>query len=105
MPTVFVIPPELAICVEEQAVDAGYRSALDYLYALVISDRRAHLDPIGTSLTKQDMDALRSVPGEQMTAVVRRQFQGPQNSSLPCGRFEVLAPADFRIDRDQADER
>ena len=118
MPTVLVIPPEFAAIVEEQAVAAGYASALDYLYALVISDRRSHLE---TSLTTKKADGLRSVPDEQITAAGR----GAASSSSQCNRdelkvtpragkadiiaalrrFEGLAPAGFKFDRDQANER
>ena len=116
-----VIPPELAVLVEEQAVAAGYASALDYLCALVTGDRRSYFPPLETSLMKKDRDGLRSKPRELMTSVDRGMASdssgrgGAKIGSTPrvvnaeliaaLRRFEGLAPADLKFDRDQANER
>ena len=65
---------------------AGYASALDYLYALVISDR---LSRNGTSLTTKEKDGL---PGKARTIAALRRFEG-------------LASADLKFNRDKANER
>lgn len=85
MATALTIPAELAALIRARAIAAGYANALEYLRALVTSDARVRAS---------DRDKFGSLGSDGRTKLV-----------AALQRFEGLAPADFRFDRDQANER